>query len=84
MKRFWLPPCHELMGYDRVQDGFSGFEISNMRMLNTDDKTTTETEGDRVVTGQILYGQPLHIGIAGISRAMRKADLLESDEGYGG
>lgn len=77
LQKFWLPPCHELEG------GTNGFSVTQIN-LAIGASTATQDEVLRPNSGQILYGNPIHIGIEGISRALRAANLMESDEGYGG
>lgn len=85
IKKFWLPPCHELMGVDHIIDGgFVGFDISTLRLNIVEGRSENEDEASRLGHGNILYGQPIHVGMAGIRRYMRQADLLESREGSGG
>lgn len=73
--RFWLPPCDEL------DASAEGFEVQQIRSaLDVAENPSTETEGHRVESGQVLYGTDLKINL---KRVLRQADLLESDEGGG-
>ncbi len=80
---FYLPPGPDLDG--SATDGI-GFEISQMRygMLGSSGRAvSTETEAERISTGQVLYGKDIRMGIANIHRALRNAPLLEGPEGAG-
>lgn len=76
---FIMPPCHEVLcGSDDI--GFIAQQIRTSIGLDG----TTEDEEHRQDAGALLWGSDLHWGTGEVMRALRKADILEGNEGYGG